>query len=399
MLIAKPINEETEELDALFQVTDLFLANYHSKAEIVVNQGGTSSGKTYAIMQVLFTIACYEKDRTITVTSEDVPALKKGAYKDAADIYRKSAFLKYHVKQWHKADREIKFKNGSVIQFTTYDGALDAHQGKRDYLFINEANTVSFAICEQLMLRTKIRTFIDYNPTVRFWVHEEILEAQSEHVELLISDHRDNPYLTDKIRRGIEAISDPEKYKVYARGLTGNTEGLIYPNWEKIPDSAFPWNVEGKIVGIDFGYTIDKTAAVLVAIQGDKIYLHELIYETDLGAGEIVQILKEKGVIRNEYRVYCEHDPDMVSQLNRREVHTIRARKGDDSVSAGIQVMQKYKVYYTASSLNIGYERTRYEWDSNEVTGKLINKPKPNTPDHLLDAARYAVYTHTFMPE
>jgi hypothetical protein len=37
-----------------YQASVLFLENYHAGAHIVINQGGTSSGKTYAIMQVLY---------------------------------------------------------------------------------------------------------------------------------------------------------------------------------------------------------------------------------------------------------------------------------------------------------------------------------------------------------
>lgn len=37
-----------------YEASVLFKANYYSSAHIVINQGGTSSGKTYAIMQVLF---------------------------------------------------------------------------------------------------------------------------------------------------------------------------------------------------------------------------------------------------------------------------------------------------------------------------------------------------------
>jgi phage terminase large subunit len=40
----------------------LFNANYEATAHTVVNQGGTSSGKTYAIMQVLFCFACENAD-------------------------------------------------------------------------------------------------------------------------------------------------------------------------------------------------------------------------------------------------------------------------------------------------------------------------------------------------
>ena len=39
------------------KTTTLFKHNYQATAHVIVNQGGTSSGKTYAIEQVLFCLA------------------------------------------------------------------------------------------------------------------------------------------------------------------------------------------------------------------------------------------------------------------------------------------------------------------------------------------------------
>jgi len=72
------------------QASVLFTANYNTTAHTVINQGGTSSGKTYAIMQVLFCIACEHTDQIITVVGQDIPNLKAGALRDALKIYSES---------------------------------------------------------------------------------------------------------------------------------------------------------------------------------------------------------------------------------------------------------------------------------------------------------------------
>ena len=53
-------------LSCEIDVSDVFNWNYNSKADIVVNQGGTSSGKTYSILQVLFFIACTQENKIIS---------------------------------------------------------------------------------------------------------------------------------------------------------------------------------------------------------------------------------------------------------------------------------------------------------------------------------------------
>lgn len=97
----------------------LFGQNYFSNAQVVVNQGGTSSGKTYAIEQVLFCLACQTPKLVITIVAQDVPNLKAGALRDALNIYQESTSLQDLVKSFNKTDRLFEFNNGSGGRITT----------------------------------------------------------------------------------------------------------------------------------------------------------------------------------------------------------------------------------------------------------------------------------------
>ena len=174
-------------------VSVLFEANYHTTAEIVVNQGGTSSGKTYAILQVLMLYAVAQRRKVITVVGQDIPNLKSGALRDAMKITDESDTLKNAILSYNKSERVFQFRNGSIIEFRSYADPQDAKSGKRDYLFINEANGISWDIYQELSLRTKTRVYIDYNPNAEFWVHDRLIGRK--HVQLIISDHRHNPFL------------------------------------------------------------------------------------------------------------------------------------------------------------------------------------------------------------
>jgi hypothetical protein len=126
----------------------LFKQNYNSAAHIVINQGGTSSGKTYAVEQVLFCIACNRQKQVITVVGQDIPNLKAGALRDALAIYNDSIVLQQVVKSYNKSDRIFEFHNGSIMEFKSFDNAQDAKSGKRDYLFVNEANGIPWDVNE-----------------------------------------------------------------------------------------------------------------------------------------------------------------------------------------------------------------------------------------------------------
>lgn len=388
------------KLDPLFECTTVFLENWKSKKKVNVNQGGTSSTKTYSIVQCMYQHARHEPGVICTITSEDIPALKKGAYRDAEIIYKNSPTLKREIESWNKTDRIIQFKNGSLIEFTSSDSVIDAQQGKRDYLFLNEANSVDYLIYWQLAIRTRKKIYLDYNPSAPFWVHDNLLSSpMPPNVKYIQSDHRCNPYLSDEQHFEIENIKDPELHRVYARGETGNLTGIIYPDWQIIEDADYNeikrTHDKGFFGGVDFGYTNDPTAGVQIIRQGDTLYIHELFYETGIPPQTIVNHFKAAGWGGPKYPLYCEHDKYMTSEIRRLQLLALPALKGQGSVLAGILKMREFKVYVTRSSKNIWNERKRYVWLNDPSTGKPINEPIDKW-NHLMDAIRYAVYTHYF---
>lgn len=383
----------------MFDCTVVFHANNTSKAKIKVNQGGTSSSKTYSIMQLLFLRAIQNQGFVITVTGESIPNLKKGAYRDAETIYGRSKELQQYIESWNKSERIIYFKNGSLMEFVSNLDEQSAKNGKRDILFVNEANGVSWAIFFQLAIRTRHDIFLDYNPSAPFYAHEKLIGTTPETndlsatVQLIISDHRHNCFLSEEEHRKIEGIKDKELWKVYARGMTGNLTGLIFPNATRIPDADFPWN-EPFFGGLDFGYTNDPSAGVKIARVGESIFLHELCYTPGIAPIQMKEIFYANG-FTNSTPIYCDHDPDNISQLRRLQVMAIPARKGQGSVNAGIVKLKEYKIFYTASSMNLDEEKRKYMWVIDPDTGKPTNTPIDQF-NHLWDASRIGVYTHYF---
>src|SRR5688572_4966105 len=197
----------------------------------------------------------------ITITGESLPNLRKGIYRDAEAIFSKSPYLQRQVINWNKTDRIINFKNGSLIEFISNLDEQSAKAGKRDILIVDEAQGVSWPIFFTLAIRTRGQIFVLYNPTAAFGAHEKLIGTTPESndlnatVQLYITDHRHNCFLTQDEHDKIEGIKDKELWNVYARGRTGNLTGLIFPNWKMISDKDFPWYEDGKFGGLDFGYT------------------------------------------------------------------------------------------------------------------------------------------------
>lgn len=371
----------------------LLRANWDAGKELVINQGGTSSGKTYAILQVLLYRLANEK-ATATVVGQDVPNLKRGAYRDAKNIINSSDYLRMKWGRPNESDRIFTCRDtGSIIEFLSCADEQDAKSGKRDYLFVNEANGIPFTIFDQLRLRTYKQTFIDFNPTSEFWAHlkfpmpEKDSEAAKNAKWVWIrSTHWHNKHLPQSVHDAIERlrITDPDKYLVYGEGKTGKLRSGIYQNWSVVEN--MPETYKWRVLGVDFGFTNDPTAIVDVRLSEGKVWVDEVSYRTEMTNEDIATTIIDGGYQRD--RVICDSaEPKSIAELRVKRLHAEAAVKGADSILHGIDLLHRYTIHVTARSENIIKELQGYTWfiDKN---GNQTNRPV-DARNHALDALRY----------
>lgn len=276
------------------KVTNVYWANYNSKKKVCINQGGTSSGKTYSILQLLITYAIQERN-IITVCAQDIPNIKKGAWRDINNIISDNEEIYNYISKRNESDRIIYFKNGSIIEFTSFQDPQDAKSGKRDYLFMNEANGMSFDIYWELAIRTNKQIFIDYNPTAKFWVHDKLVG--NDNVDLFISTYKDNPFIPRERGEELEKLryTDYERWKVYARGLTGKFEGVLFAEsetktFEKIDQYDY---IHCQIDPASGG---DHCAAIMYGLRDKQVYGIDVVYtreQSDISIDQIYEMIKK----------------------------------------------------------------------------------------------------------
>lgn len=362
----------------------LFRANMQEDVRTYVNQGGTSSGKTYTIMQVLICFALADAGCVITVVGQDLPNLKVGALRDAKMIIYKSNWLSMFFK-FNESGHFILGKNGSIIEFKSYKDAQDAKNGKRDYLFLNEANGISYDIYWQLSIRARKKIYIDYNPSERFWVHNEVKGRKG--VKLIISDHRGNPFLSKEEHERIEGIEDKELWKVYARGLTGKLSGVIFPNFNIVDElpNRDSWKIQG--YGLDFGFTNDPTALTHNVLAHGELWTDLVIYETGLTNPMIATKAKEAGLTKADQIIADSAEPKSIAEIRNAGLWIVPTVKGKDSISVGIDILHRYKWNVTRRSVGLIEELQAYKW-KNDRDGKKTNTPI-DAFNHAVDATRY----------
>jgi phage terminase large subunit len=362
----------------MFKCSTLYEANLNATEDLIINQGGTSSGKTYSLMQMLFTLAISEKNRSILVVGQSVPNLKVGAITDAQNIVDSSPELQTTIKSYNKTDRLYEFHSGSTMQFKSFNDFQDAKSGKRDYTFFNEINGIPKPIFDEIHLRTRLRTWVDYNPNEEFYIHSYI---DKPNVKFIRSWHEHNPFLSQKIRDKIEALKDQDEdyWKVYARGMTGKIEGLVFRNWEQV--KAIPEGADYIGSSLDFGFTNDPTASADIYRSDGELWIIEQLYQTGLTNPDIYNALEKD----NKY-VGDSAEPKSIEELKRLGMRIEGAVKGKDSIKAGIDILKRYKLNLIGT--NLVKEFKAYKWKVDRKTNQPINEPV-DFLNHLIDGIRY----------
>lgn len=366
------------------------------KSRKKVIQGGTSAGKTFGILPILIDIATRSPKLEISVVSESVPHLRRGAIKDFLKVMTMTN--RFYAPRWNRTLLTYTFHNGSYLEFFSADQEGRLRGARRNILYINEANNVDFESYYQLAIRTSGDIYLDFNPTAEFWAHNEVLKEKD--AELLKLNYLDNEALPDTIRRDIESAREKAKYsdywanwwKVYGLGEVGSLQGVIFNNWEQIDD--IPQDAKYIGTGLDFGFTNDPTAAIDIYKHDGCILLNEIIYTHGLHNNEIADRLKDFPRV-----VYADAaEPKSISELRRNGVRAKAAKKGKDSITFGIDILQQQKMKVTASSTNLIHEFRSYVWDKDRA-GEKMNKPI-DSYNHAIDALRYgAVMTLAHKPK
>jgi phage terminase large subunit len=351
---------------------------------IKIIQGGTSAGKTYSVLAVLITKAASYARTEISIVAESIPHLRRGALKDFLKIMKENN--RYFDERFNKSLLRYEFSNGSVMEFFSADDSSKLRGARRDILYINECNNVTFESYNELAIRTKKEVYLDFNPANEFWVHKELKDEPDS--DFLILTYKDNEALDNSIVQQIEKNrlkAETSAYwsnwwRVYGLGEIGMLEGVIFSNWKTIDNLPKDAKLIG--IGLDFGYTNDPTAIIEIYNYNGTRILNELKYQTGMLNSDIAKELPK------HVPVYADSsEPKSIEEIKRYGITIKGVTKGKDSINYGIDVMQRQEYLVTSNSVNLIKELRAYCWDTDKA-GTRLNKPI-DTNNHAIDALRY----------
>jgi len=360
------------------------------KKRVRIVQGGTSSSKTFSIIPLLIDYAVFKPKTEISIVSESIPHLRRGALKDFIKIMDWLGM--YREEQFNRSTLRYDFVNGSYIEFFSADQADKLRGARRDVLFVNECNNITFESYHQLAIRTRRFIYLDYNPTSEFWVHKELLSDND--AEMIILTYKDNEALDKDLVKEIEKAKDKAKessywanwWKVYGLGEVGVVDGVIFENWEVV--KQIPETAELLGYGLDFGFTNDPTALISVYRFNSELYVKELIYKTRLTNNDIVNLMNQLGVDKYKDIIADSAEPKSIEDIYRGGFRNIYgAKKGPDSIRNSIDKLQRYKINITEDSTNVIKEFRGYVW-TKDKNGNQTGEPI-GINDHGIAALRY----------
>lgn len=379
----------------MLKLTKTFYKNaqaYNSQQyRYIINQGGSSSSKTFSILQLLTTIAL-GRTLTIDIASESVPHLKRGVLRDLPFVFEQFG-LNFDL-MLNRSDNFIKFANGSRLNLIALDNPGKARGSRRDILFINEANLIPYETALQLFIRTHENIFIDYNPTNAFWVHNQIIPNNPGNCLLIKSTYLDNQFLPQAEIDELESRKgDNNFWRVYGLGELGIAEGLIFENVEARTFTKEELSRFDRIYeGIDWGFAVDPFVFVQCYFNRKhrNLYIYNEIYSVGMSNENAINAVRKLHVPGAEIIADSE-EPKSIYEFQDAGFPIIKAKKGAGSVSYGIKKLQGLnKIYIDPGRCPNTYrEFIDYSYDEDKDGNKKSQYPDRN--NHTIDAIRYAL--------
>ena len=362
--------------------------------------GGRGSGKSFAVADFLENLT-FEKGHKILFTRYTMAS----AHLSIIPEFQEKIELEGHEENFRINKTDIRNFNDSKIMFRgimTSSGnqtaRLKSIQGLTTFV-LDEAeelvhektfDTIDESVREK---SAKNRSIVIMNPaTKEHGVYKRFFEGAGvppdfngtkNGVRYIFTSYLDNlENLSDKFleRAGQDKVENEDKYnRIYFGKWEDRAEGVIFTNWRVGNfDESLPAGL-----GLDFGFSSSPDALIRVAVDNKRkrIFLKQLIYESGLSTGELVDRMNKR-TFPGEIIYADSAEPRLISELASRNFRIRPVTKYAGSVTDGIKILQDYSLIVEPNSLDLMKELNYYQW-----------KEKGEIPvdewNHLIDATRY----------
>ena len=372
---------------------------------IVILEGSSRSGKTYAALQYILYYCLSNKNKIVTIARDNLVVAKRTVLLDFIEILE-STSIEYG---FNKSESTF-FINNNIVRFVGLDSKDKVHGMKQHLMYVNEGLNISKEIYFQLLQRTEEQLIVDYNPSrdehflyewgdnrddcvlIRSNIFDNHL-APSESVKQILSYEP----IEDNIRQG---TANEFYWKVYGLGERFKGSEVVIRKVYKYDTELDKKDIDWEMMGGDFGFVNDNTILVKATKQKgtNKIYCRLLLRTKGLTNQQIAKcILENEDVDKDVLQVWDSAEKKSIVELRIEGVNAIPATKGAHSIYFGIQKLQGFEIYVyndaISQHLYNGLIKLRFKTDSEGVIMR-DSKGYPILADTGLDevdALRYAL--------
>ena len=371
--------------------TKVFKQISQSDKRINLLVGGAGSSKSYSVAQWIIQKAYSEPNMRILVTRKTLPSLRITAYRLILDLLNQ-----YNLPfRLNKSELVVTTPDNTEILFKSLDEPEKIKSAEFNYIWVEEATEITIDDYRQLNLRlrrpndTVNQMYLSFNPISRLnWIYLELVDKPNPDIIVFKSTYRDNPFLSEEyIQQLLDLINQDENYyKIYTLGEWGILKDVIYSNYNII--DQLPGNPDEIIYGVDFGYNNPSTI-VEIYIKDNEYYLRERLYMSKLTNNQLIEYM-EKLILDKGNLIYADTaEPARIDEICKQG---FICYPSDKEVKDGIDFVKRHRLHITGDSVNLIKEIGGYKYKENK-DGMVLDEPVKFN-DHLMDAMRYALYTH-----
>lgn len=368
-----------KEIEGTIVLEQNYEALFDKDERFIVNIGGSRSSKTISLCQLVIIYAYSNPNKVISIVRKTFPALRATVMRDFFDVLKQ---LDLYDKSAHnKTEHIYSFPNGSIVEFFSVDDEQKIRGRKRDLCWANEANELFYDDFQQINFRTTEKLIFDFNPSESSsWLYE--LNPQESII--IKSSYKDNPFLPKAIIKEIEQLqfTDFELWTVYGMGNRATSKLNVYSHFQQIKEK--PKHLTSFIYSIDFGYN-HPTAFLKIWFNENEVFVEELIYESYLTSGDVIEKFKELEVDTKKEIIADHARPEMIEEIKRAGYNI---KEADKSVKKGIDAVKKTIVMIDIKAVNTWKEFENYKYK--KIGDKIIDDVV-KLWDDAMDSLRYAI--------
>ena len=386
------------DLSNLPKVTnDVYVPYYMNKQRYLVLYGGAGSGKSVFVGQKIVLRMITEQRHKFLVVRKVEATIRESARAEiigAIEQMGMEALFNYSTAP--TGEMTISCINGNKIIFRGLDNK-EKLKSIKDItgLWLEEASDFTLDDFTQLDLRLRGKHIVNYKQIIlsfnpisgKHWLKKRFFDKKDADATVIHTTYKDNRYLDDKYIGVLESLkkTNYSYYQIYALGKWGVLKGLIYTKYTIIDE--LPKDAPIHRYGIDFGFN-HPTACTEIKINGDNLYLDELIYESNLTNTELIRKVKANHPHLLNLKGYLDSaEPARIADFTNAGFDVLGALK---DVTAGIDKIKAMNIFVTKRSVNIINELDLYSWKLDRNGDALDEPVKEN--DDACDSFRYGVF-------